>query len=77
VFSSLTAGLLSVEENDNLTPTDYQSSYYGSVNLFWDAIKNLTFGVEALFGERINVDDSSGTAFRFQMNATYKFNKLF
>jgi hypothetical protein len=77
VFSSLTAGLLSVEENNNLTPTDYQSSYYGSVNLFWDAVKNLTFGVEALFGERINVDDSSGTAFRFQMNATYKFNKLF
>lgn len=77
VFSSLTAGLLNVEENDNLTPTDYQSGYYGSVNLFWDAIKNLTFGVEALVGERINVDDSSGTAFRFQMNATYKFNKIF
>lgn len=77
VFSSLTAGLLNVEENDNLTPTDYQSGYYGSVNLFWDAVKNLTFGVEALVGERINVDDSSGTAFRFQMNATYKFNKLF
>lgn len=77
VFSSLTAGLLNVEENDNLTPTDYQSGYYGSVNLFWDPVKNLTFGVEALVGERINVDDSSGTAFRFQMNATYKFNKLF
>jgi hypothetical protein len=77
VFSSLTAGVLSVEENDNLTPTDYQSSYYGSVNLFWDAVKNLTFGVEALVGERINVDDSSGMAFRFQMNATYKFNKIF
>ena len=77
VYSSLTGGLLSVEENDNLTATDYQSGYYGSVNLFWDALKNLTFGVETLVGERINVDDTSGTAFRFQMNATYKFNKLF
>ncbi|MBA4153802.1 DcaP family trimeric outer membrane transporter [Flavobacterium sp.] len=77
VYSSLTGGLLNVEENDNLTASDYQSSYYGSINLFWDAVKNLTFGVEALVGERINVDDSSGTAFRFQMNATYKFNKLF
>ncbi len=77
IYSSLTGGFLNVEDNDNLTPSDYQSGYYGSVNLFWDAVKNLTFGVEALAGERINVDDSSGTAFRFQMNATYKFNKLF
>lgn len=77
VYSSLTGGLLNVEENENLTASNYQSGYYGSVNLFWDALKNLTFGVEALVGERINVDDSSGAAFRFQMNATYKFNKLF
>lgn len=77
VYSSITGGLLNVENNDNLIASDYQSSYYGSVNLFWDAVKNLTFGVETLVGERINVDDSSGTAFRFQMNATYKFNKLF
>ena len=77
VYSSLTGGFLNVEENDNLAPSNYQSGYYGSLNLFWDAVKNLTFGFETLVGERINVDDNSGTAFRFQMNATYKFNKLF
>lgn len=77
VYSSLTGGLLNAEKNSNLSANDYQSGVYGSVNLFWDAIKNLTFGVETLVGERVNVNDTSGTAFRLNMNATYKFNKIF
>ncbi|MCU0358583.1 MAG: DcaP family trimeric outer membrane transporter [Cyclobacteriaceae bacterium] len=77
MHSSLTAGLLSVENNDNLAATGYQSGYYGSINFFWDAVKNLTFGVEALVGERVNVNDEKGSALRLQMNATYKFNKSF
>ncbi len=77
MYSSITAGLLSVEENSNLTATDYQSGYYGSINLFWDVVKNLTFGAEAVLGERINVNNISGSAVRLQMSATYKFNKSF
>jgi len=77
MHSSLTAGLLGVKDNDNLTATSYQSGYYGSVNFFWDAVKNLTFGVEALVGERADVNDAKGSALRLQMNATYKFNKTF
>jgi hypothetical protein len=77
VHSSLTGGVLLVEDNKNLAGSNYQSSYYGSVNLFWDAVKNLTFGTEVLYGERTNIDGTSGSAVRFQMNATYKFNKTF
>jgi DcaP outer membrane protein len=77
VHSSVTAGWLSVAENDNLSGTSYKSGYYGSANIFWDAIKNLTFGAEALYGERVNINDDKGTALRIQMNATYKFNKSF
>ena len=77
VHSSLTGGVLMVEDNKNLKNNDYQSGYYGSLNIFWDAVKNLTFGAEALVGERKNIDGASGAAFRFQMNATYKFNKTF
>jgi hypothetical protein len=77
LHSSLTAGWLGVEDNSNIDPTDYQSGYYASANLFWDAVKNLTFGWEALAGERVNMDGGSGSAFRIQMNATYKFNKSF
>jgi hypothetical protein len=77
VHSSLTAGWLSVGDNDNLSGTSYKSGYYGSVNVFWDAVKNLTFGAEALYGERVNINDDKGSALRLQMNATYKFNKSF
>lgn len=77
VFSTLTGGWLGVEDNINLTSNNYKSGYYGSANIFWTPIKNLTFGAEALIGERININNDSGTALRFQMNATYKFDKIF
>lgn len=77
VHSSVTAGWLNVADNENLGGTNYKSGYYGSVNVFWDAVKNLTFGAEALVGERLNINEEKGTALRLQMNATYKFNKSF
>jgi len=75
MHSSLTAGWLNVEDNSNLADTNYKSGYYGSVNLFWDMVKNLTFGGEIIVGERVNINETSGSALRVQMNATYKFNK--
>jgi hypothetical protein len=77
MHSSITAGLLNVEDNSNLATTGYQSGYYGSINFFWDPVKNLTFGCEAVVGERVNVNDEKGSAVRLQMNATYKFSKSF
>jgi DcaP outer membrane protein len=75
LYTSITGGFLAAEKNDNLKDSDYQSSYYGSVNLFYDVLPNFSFGAEVLAGQRINVDDEKGSAVRFQMNATYKFNK--
>jgi DcaP outer membrane protein len=77
MHSSLTAGLLNVEDNSNLGNNNFKSGYYGSVNLFWDVVNNLTFGGEVVAGERINIDENKGSAVRVQMNATYKFNKSF
>ncbi|HSF55745.1 MAG TPA: DcaP family trimeric outer membrane transporter [Algoriphagus sp.] len=77
LYSSVTAGILVAEDNENLSDSQYKSGYYGAANIFWDPIKNLTFGWEALVGERMNIDRSKGTAIRLQMNATYKFNKSF
>ncbi|HEY6143967.1 MAG TPA: DcaP family trimeric outer membrane transporter [Flavobacterium sp.] len=76
MHSSLTLGTLSAGDNENLGPNNYKSGYYGSVNLFWDVVKNFTFGCEVLAGERVNVNDADGSALRLQMNATYKFNKI-
>lgn len=74
LHSSLTAGWLGVEDNLNLKPTDFKNGYYGSANIFWDAVQNLSFGWEAVLGERVNVDGQKAAAIRLQMNATYKFN---
>lgn len=74
VHSSITAGWLGVAENPNLEPAAFKRGYYGSANLFWDPIPNLTFGLELLAGERLNIDNQKGTAFRSQMNTTYKFS---
>lgn len=75
LHSSLTAGLLNVEDNTNLKASDYKSGYYGSVNIFWDALRNLSFGAEVLAGRRVNINGDNGSSIRVQMNATYKFSK--
>jgi len=75
LHSSITMGVLNVEENPNLGLNDYQSGYYGSVNLFWEVLNQLSFGVEALVGERSNVNDDSGSAIRLEFSATYRFKK--
>lgn len=75
MHSSIILGVLNVEEDSNLDAADYRSGYYGSINLFWEVLKALTFGAEALVGERVNVNDESGSAVRLEMSATYKFNK--
>lgn len=77
IHSSITFGVLNVEDNSNLDDADYQSGYYGSANIFWDVVKNLTFGSEIIFGERVNVNLDDESAVRVQMNATYTFNKSF
>jgi hypothetical protein len=74
LYSSLTAGFLNVEKNKNLAPGDYWRSYYASLNLFYEIFSNLSFGYEVLAGERLNIDGEKQSAFRLQMNATYKFN---
>lgn len=77
LHSSITGGWFGAEDNPNLAPTDYKAGYYGSVNIFWTPIKNLTFGWEALVGGREDINSESGSSVRLQMNATYNFNKLF
>lgn len=75
MHSSLTAGYLGIGDNSALGASNFKSGFYGSANLFWDPVKNLTFGWEAIVGQRQNIDNANGSALRLQMNATYKFNK--
>ena len=49
----------------------FRSSYYGSVNAFWEPIEILRVGSELTVGKRTNYDRQSGTATRFQFAAIF------
>ncbi len=51
----------------------FRSSYYGSVNSFWEPIDILRVGVELSVGNRRNQDRQSGTASRLQFAAIFFF----
>jgi len=51
----------------------FKSSYYGSLNAFWEPIEILKVGTELTFGQRNNHDGKSGTASRLQFAAIFYF----
>ena len=51
----------------------FRSSYYGSVNAFWEPIEILRVGMELTVGQRTNHNRESGTATRFQFAAIFFF----
>ncbi|WP_343485552.1 DcaP family trimeric outer membrane transporter [Allomuricauda sp. d1] len=71
--SSLVLGTTRLEDNELLAENDLKDSNYGSLNLFYEPIKSLSFGLEYLHGKRENIDGNSATANRVQMGAMLKF----
>jgi hypothetical protein len=51
----------------------FKSSYYGSLNAFWEPIEILRVGTELTVGQRNNHDRQSGTATRLQFAAIFYF----
>jgi len=43
------------------------------VNLLYHPVQNLLFGVEGLWGERVNKNDAKGTDQRVQFTSKFKF----
>lgn len=60
--------------NPASSPDDARkSTQYVAVNLIWSPYAATDFGVEWLWGQRVNEDDESGTANRIQFTARYTF----
>ena len=71
--SNLTYGHVSVD-NPALVPGDaLDSTTYASANFIWNPYKQLTLGVEYLWGRRENVDGASGTSNRFLFSSRFDF----
>jgi hypothetical protein len=53
--------------------SDYKSTREASLNLIYNPTANINMGVEFLWGERTNRDESKGTAKQLQMGIRYDF----
>lgn len=71
--SNLTYGHVSAD-NPASAPSDaLDSTTYASANLIWNPFKQLTLGVEYLWGKRENVDGASGTSNRLLFSSRFDF----
>jgi len=71
--SNFTVSAVSIDNFDFQDDKDYQSTLRGSLNLIYQPVQNFRLGVELLWGQRKNKDDSKGTATQLQISARYDF----
>ncbi len=71
-FSAI-AGMVYLWYPKDQPEDSFRSSYYGSVNAFWEPIEILRVGTEFTVGKRTNYDQNSGTATRLQFAAIFYF----
>jgi len=73
VRSNLTFGYVQVDSPGYVPGLFYKRTYRASMNLMWTPTPGIDMGGEFLWGERENVDGSSGTATQIQLAAKYQF----
>ena len=71
--SNFTVSAVSIENFDFQDDKDYKSTFRASLNLIYQPAQNVRMGMELLWGQRKNKDDSKGTAAQFQISARYDF----
>ena len=71
--SNLTMSWVNINNFDFQDNYNYQSTLRGSVNLIYLPAKDVRLGMELLWGQRINKDESKGTATQLQLSARYNF----
>ena len=59
--------------DDNLAGTDYRYGQYVAANVFYEPIANCMVGFEYLYGNRHNIDGTSGDAHRINAMIQYHF----
>ena len=71
--SSLNLSFVDINNYQFQEGSDYKSTREASVNLIYSPTANINMGVEFLWGERTNRDESKGTATQLQMGIRYDF----
>ena len=71
--SNLTYGHLSADNPASVPSDALDSTTYASANFIWNPFKQLTLGVEYLWGRRENVDGAYGTSNRYLFSSRINF----
>ena len=71
--STIVYGYTEAYDLGNKPPDNYQTGMYVAGNLFLDLMPTVRFGIEYLWGERVNKNGDSGTANRINFLAKYSF----
>lgn len=73
--SSLTFGLVRVQNTDFQPVSTYHKSKYSSLNLIWNPIGSLDLGAEVIYGWVEDKSGASASTPRFQITGRYSFVK--
>ena len=71
--STLVYGALDVDNRATQPPDSFDKSQYASANLVWTPTKRWLFGIEGLWGKRVDKDGADGTDFRTQFTTRFTF----
>jgi hypothetical protein len=71
--SNFTLSWVNIDNFDYQADRDYESTLRSSANLIYLPTNNVRFGMELLWGQRKNKDDSKGKAAQLQFSARYDF----
>lgn len=79
-FSKLRSSVVYGFAQAQTTPAEANSAFhrseYTATNLIWSPLTPLNFGVEFLYGWRVNKDNTTGNAPRIQLSAKYNFMQM-
>jgi hypothetical protein len=71
--SNFNLGMVSINTFDFQDGGDYGETIRASINLFYNPTDHVTMGMEFLWGQRQNKDNSKGSATQLQFSARYTF----
>ena len=64
LVSTVSFGMADIVNTEFQPPDTYNYSYSASINTFWTIVQGARIGLEYMYGERINTDNSKGNASR-------------
>lgn len=71
--SNIIFSYIALEKTNLLKSSDFKYSKYGLINLFYNPLPRIIFGMEYIYGQLVVQDDGTGNAHRLQFLAQYNF----